>query len=124
MASKADLIEAVLQDLGVLQAGQTPDASDAALVGKRLERVLADLATRNVIYIPDGDEFDEQVSQHLTDILVEVCAPAFGRTREASVTANAEARLRTIQRIGKGVPGARLKVDRALLIGNRSRGRL
>lgn len=124
MASKAELIDAVLQDLGVLYAGQTADASDAALVERRLEAVLADLAQRNVIYVPPADDIDDQVFQLLTDILVETCAPAFGRGREYQVIERAESRLRTIARIGKGVPGARLKVDRSLLGASRRQGRL
>jgi len=125
MATRDDLIKAVLQDLGVLQAGESAVADDNALVSARIDPLLADLAVRNVIYIPDAVDISDGAFQYIVDILVELCSPAFGRPREAANIAQAEARLRTIQRIGKGVPGARLKVDCALVWSPwRSRGRI
>lgn len=125
MATRDDLIKAVLQDLGVLQAGESAVADDNALVSARIDPLLADLAVRNVIYIPDAEDIGEGAFQYVVGILVEICSPSFGRPRDAANVAQSEARLRTIQRIGKGVPGARLKVDRALVWSPwRSRGRL
>ncbi|TCR65443.1 hypothetical protein [Bosea sp. BK604] len=111
---KAALVREVLGELFSLASGQTPNADDTAWVEQRLDTTLAELARRNIIYIPDAESIEDAVFNALTAYLTEICGPKFGRPRDYGAKQAAEDELRTIQRIGRGT-GAMLRVDKALL---------
>jgi hypothetical protein len=116
------LTTAVLEELGAVGSGQTASAEDTAAVEAKIEPTLADLATRNVIYIPDPNDIDDAAFNHLVPYLAEVCAPKFGRPTSFAAKQAAEDMLRIIARIGRGT-GENLKVDRGLgVIGRRRYG--
>ena len=111
--TRDDLIRETLEELSALDATRVPEPEDAAKVGDRIDTTIADLAIRNVVYIADADEIDDSVFNALVGYLAEICAPKFGRVRDKAALADAEAQLRTIQRVGKGTGGT-LRVDPAL----------
>lgn len=74
--SLGDLAEAVLQNLGVLDAGQPIAAEDADLIQKRLFPVLEGLNNRDVIYI-DPDNIGNDVFLPLAKIMAWEVAMAF-----------------------------------------------
>lgn len=103
------LVLAVLERLDALKAS-TP-AIDATAISGRLPRILADLAARNVIYIPDVGTVEDDAHPAfvaLVDFVTGSFAPQL-----SGMASDAEGRLRTIQRIGK-CTGGTLKVDAAL----------
>ena len=59
MATQADLVERVLQELNILVSGETPTAADDAVVDDGIEEVQAELQERRLAYwalsaIPDA----------------------------------------------------------------------
>lgn len=114
MKTRANLVTAVLEDMGVLSVGATPSTDDQSFIEGRIDPFLEDLSVRNVIYISDFQSFPDQIFQHLVDLLVQHCGPAFGRAKNRDEIELIESRLRTIQRIGSGRPDNRLIIDRAL----------
>jgi hypothetical protein len=107
----------VLWQLGRVPPGGNPSALETAMVLRRLERILADLAARNVISIPDSTSIEEAHVDALSDYAAEVLAPQLAmppRPRDPGAKREAERALRTIARIGQGT-GALLTVDPALL---------
>ncbi|WNJ88468.1 hypothetical protein [Bosea sp. 685] len=112
--TKADLVREVLGELFSLASGQVPSAEDTAFVEQRIDPALAALAKRNVIYIPDAEEIDDEVFDALVAYLAQICGPKFGRPRDLAAKQMAEDELRTIQRIGGGT-GRTLRIDSALL---------
>lgn len=109
---KAALVQEVLGELFSLASGQTPTTDDTAFVESRIDTTLAELAKRNVIYIPDPEAIEDEVFNALAAYMAQICGPKFGRARDFAAKQAAEDELRTIQRIGRGT-GAMLTVDRA-----------
>ncbi|SFJ54477.1 hypothetical protein SAMN05216304_109126 [Bosea sp. OK403] len=112
--TKADLVREVLGELFSLASGQVPSAEDTAFVEQRIDPTLAALAKRNVIYIPDAEEIEDEVFDALVAYLAQICGPKFGRSRDLAAKQMAEDELRTVQRIGSGT-GRMLRIDRALV---------
>lgn len=111
--TQSALTTAVLEELGAVGSGQTAAAEDTAAVVAKITPSLIELATRNVIYIPDSNDIDDAAFNYLVAYLAEVCAPKFGRPTNQGAKQAAEDMLRTIARIGRGT-GGNLSVDRAL----------
>lgn len=120
MATRADLVREVLQDLSALDAVTSePPAEDKATVEARIPTALAELAEAAEAYIPvplaDDDEVEDAVFEPLAAYMVEVLAPKFGRPRDVIALDAAERRLRRIfhKRRNRGT-GRMLSVDPAL----------
>ena len=50
MATQADLVSRVLQELNILRAGETPTASDDTVVDEAIAEVMAELEERRIAY--------------------------------------------------------------------------
>ncbi|MFL5063472.1 MAG: hypothetical protein ACJ8FU_08670 [Xanthobacteraceae bacterium] len=114
--TKDKLVEQVLVTLGRTPPGGYPSTADKLLVTRQLDFILADLAGRNVIYIADSDSIEDAQFSPLVDYVGEVLAPQISmprRARDGEMQRQAEARLRTLSRIGQGT-GANLSIDAAL----------
>lgn len=111
MATKTrrDLIDQVLDNLGVLVIGQAPSDDMVSRVDGLLDAALANLAGREVVYVADAGtaappadgEIDETVFLPLADIVAFICAPKFNLAGDASLAAlstRAEENLRVIGR--------------------------
>jgi hypothetical protein len=68
MATQADLVSRVLQDLYILEAGATPDATSAVTVNTAIAEVQAELQERRISYWPLSD-IPEAVMRGLTMIV-------------------------------------------------------
>lgn len=121
--TRSALINAVLDEIGALAAGQTASAEDVAAVDGRIDPVLADLRDRGVIDVitegdagdlgPSGGAFADGPFNHVVRVIAEYVAPKFGRSADQAAIEFSERKLRTLSRIGKG-SGSMLRVDRAL----------
>ncbi|GAA0267239.1 hypothetical protein LNAOJCKE_2989 [Methylorubrum aminovorans] len=98
-----DLVQSVLEALGVVEAGQTASAKDRAVVSARVDPMLADLRQREIIALPSIAAADASTQLHLAAILALACALPFKVIGEAllpfqAAAAQAEAALRVIGR--------------------------
>lgn len=78
MASQADLVRTVLENLGVLAVGQSVTAEDSDAITRRLASKVADLNARAICFIPDTDDFEDAYLLPLAAIMAAECATAFG----------------------------------------------
>ncbi|BAQ43971.1 hypothetical protein [Methylobacterium aquaticum] len=78
-----DIVQDVLEQLGVVTPGQAPTSQDRGVVSARIAPMLADLRQREIIAFTDLASADAAHRRHLTTILVASCAPAFGATGAA-----------------------------------------
>lgn len=93
--TRVELIDQVLDNLGVLVEGQSPTAEMRAKVDRLVDAHCASLRTREVIYIadtgtaspPTGGEFDLEIFLPLADTLAMRSAPAFNLAGDASLMA-------------------------------------
>lgn len=106
MKTRANLVTAVLEDMGVLSVGASPSTDDQSFVEGRIVSFLEGIS--------DFQNYPDQIFQHLVDLLVQHCGPAFGRAKDRAEIELVEGKLRTIQRIGSGRPDNRLIIDSAL----------
>lgn len=108
-----DLAREVVAELFSLASGQPANTEDAARVVARIPGALAEMAGLNIIYIPDGNSVPDAAFNAVVSYIAEILAPNFGKPTDEAKKAGAEARLRTLQRIGTGT-GRMLTVDNAL----------
>lgn len=93
--TRTELIDQVLDNLGVLVEGQAPTAEMRSKVDRLLDPHVASLANRQITYIPDtgtanppsGGEFEQELFLALADSLAMRCAPAFNLAGDASLKA-------------------------------------
>lgn len=111
-AAGFNIVQHVLEALGVMAPGQVPSAQDQGVVTARIAPLLADLRAREVIAIPSLAAADPATLPHLATLLLGRCAPAFGpdaTARAGQVDAvSAEAALRGMARqfdVGAGTAG-------------------
>lgn len=95
--TRSDLINEALDLLGVVGVGQTPSAEDRAVIDGKIEPKIAELARREVVYVPDPDSVDDEIFDALATLIAEEAGPKFGRPRDISVRIEAEARLIEMQ---------------------------
>lgn len=75
--TRAELIQAALEELKVLAAGQSPSAEDSDKAERALEPLLAELAAREIVYVPSSDEIPLYVFGPLVRRLAGEIAGAF-----------------------------------------------
>lgn len=91
MKLRRDLLDRALSVLGVLASGQVAENEDLALVDSYVETTIADLTARDVIYIPDADEFDEKIFDDLAKVLANNARESFGLANDPRLAATAMA---------------------------------
>jgi hypothetical protein len=119
LKTRAELIEAALQALSAVGAGQDAGAEDQALVDARLDGILAELAARGVCHVGHADQIPAAWFEALATIVARHLAKPFALTGPelsdlVALAADAEARLRVMTR--KPGIGAMLRVDPALTL--------
>lgn len=107
--SREQLVELALKQMGVVGAGQTASAEDAADVDAYINTVMSDLATREVWTWGDPDQIADEAALHLADILGYAAAPAFGMERDEGKRLLSESRLRRLN--AEYLSGQPLQVD-------------
>ena len=78
MATRADLIERVLQNLGVWQAGQDLPPEDYRIVDQNLERHLAAMSKADVYQVDDANNVADEAMTEIASYLANEYAPVFG----------------------------------------------
>lgn len=78
--SLSDLTLAVMQDLGVIDAMDSPSASDHALVRGRYEALFSNLREESLAYWEEA-AIPLVVFQPVTDLVALHCGAAFGRPK-------------------------------------------
>jgi hypothetical protein len=78
MATRADLIERVLQNLGVWQAGQDLPPEDYRVVDQHLERHLAAMGKADVYQVDDANNVADNAMTEVAAYLANEYAPVFG----------------------------------------------
>lgn len=101
--TNAELVDAVLENLGVLAEGQTSEPEQTSRIQGRLPSILATLRSTEVFYLGNADAIPEDAFNALSDVVAYACHNSFGVTGEelqALKIADTEARvaLKTIQR--------------------------
>lgn len=76
--TRAELIQAALEEIKVLAAGQSPSAEDSDKVERALEPLLAELSAREIVYVADSNEIPMAVFGPLSRRLGAEVAGAFG----------------------------------------------
>lgn len=57
--TRADLVVKILEKLGVVPEGQAPEIEDTARVNRNLPALFAELAGREIVYVPDIENIPE-----------------------------------------------------------------
>jgi hypothetical protein len=99
--NQTQLISHVLEDLGVIGAGETAATEDSTAVSNRIAAVVADLSTRRIVTIADTNAIAAAVFPGLVRILAEDVAPKFGRATDLKAIAAAEALLGAVARLDR-----------------------
>src|SRR5512139_2948825 len=87
MATRADLIYRALRNLGALPQGQSPSAEEYQSISDIIDWTLAELEKRDVVYVKDVDNLEEQFVQPLGHIIAWRAAPEFGAAQDQSLAA-------------------------------------
>lgn len=87
MATKNDLALAVLEDLEVVAAGESPTAADSQLVIRRYNRLHEELVFKEIAFWESAssaasDTIPDRVMRALTKLMAVVCADAFGKVSD------------------------------------------
>lgn len=80
----SDLLQEVLENLGVLAAGQTPEQEDLARVSEKLPSIISTLGATEVVYIPDINNIPDEWFIPLSNCVAYYCKAKFGITGEAA----------------------------------------
>lgn len=118
--TREQLIEQVLDNLGVGAAGQAKAAEDTAKVDSLIDASFARLSALGIFDVPDSEEIQPEAFLALSNVVANDCAPSFalsGDERLAALARIAEGDLRMIVRAGSGSP--LLTTDRALGAGRK-----
>jgi len=135
--TRVEVIDQVLDNLGVIIEGQTPTAELRSKVDRRLNSVMAMLATLEIVYVadlgtaepPTGGEFDEELFLPLCDCVAWRCAAAFNLAGEPALKVLNDIGEDTLRRIGRPQRTRRMlrtdpqtRAPRVRVTGNFTRG--
>lgn len=84
--SQADLVQEVLENLGVLPAGQLPQLEDTTRVVEKLPSIVASVAAREIVYIPDINNIPQQYFIPFSIIVAYECKDKFGLIGDAAAS--------------------------------------
>jgi len=76
--TQADLVVAILEDLMILEVGQSVAPEDSEAITRRLGPKVEELNAKDIIFIADTDAIDDAVFLPLVRIMSAECASAFG----------------------------------------------
>ena len=112
MKTRVELVHEALKNLGYLPEGVTPDAETYAMVDGRLDGVLEELQAKDILYVPDSDEFKEEHFGPLGHILANACKARFGAPGDSGFQAEADKAERDLNAIeAQPYTGAILKTQ-------------
>ena len=76
--TQLDLITAVLEEMGVRDPGQDIASEDQDIIVRRIPGKVAELNNREVCYIADTDDIEDDLFLPFVKIMAAECATAFG----------------------------------------------
>lgn len=129
--TRAELINQVLDNLGILVPSQSPTDENVDRIDKLLDAVLASLANREIVYIadagspspPTGGEFDETIFLAVADMVALRVAGAFNLAGDANLQRLADQSEEELRVIGRPPPTRKtLTTDPMLRVGHRRYG--
>ena len=82
--TQADLLQEVLENLGVLAAGQTAETEDLARVSEKLPSIISTLGATEIVYIPDINNIPDEWFIPLANCVAYFCKAKFGVTGDAA----------------------------------------
>lgn len=97
MKTRTDLIVATLKLLNVLAAGQSPEPEDVDEIDGIIDGKISELNLRNIVYVVDTEEMEDELIDPLSVILANAAAPSFGQPRNEESRLIAEATLRSFK---------------------------
>src|SRR5262249_35917783 len=113
-----DLINRALSDLNVVGAGQDAEVEDFTDVSNRVETIVAELNSRDVMNVTDTEAIPGELFEPLVDYLVLKAGPGYGRPLSPQAALDAvEDRMREVSRAV--APRRVLATDGMLRAGNR-----
>lgn len=95
--TEADLLQEVLENLGVLAAGQTPEQEDLARVSEKLPSIIATLGATEVVYIPDINNINDEWFIPLSNCVAYYCKAKFGITGDAAAQVDQDYQVALLQ---------------------------
>lgn len=93
----ADLLQEVLENLGVLAAGQTPEQEDLSRVQEKLPSIVALLSATEVVSIPDLNNIPDEWFIPLSDCVAYHCKGKFGINGDAAAALDNDYQLALLQ---------------------------
>ena len=78
--TKADLVNAVIGNLGGLAIGQAPNVEDVAMVSGEIDSMLRMFAALDIVYIADADNIPGAVFSPLADMIAGELANDWGKS--------------------------------------------
>ncbi len=110
-----DLVNRVLSDLNVVGAGQDAEVEDFTDVSNRVETIVAELNSRDVMNVTDTDAIPGELFEPLVEYLVLKAGPGYGRPPAPQAALDAiEDRMREVTRAA--APRRVLVTDRMLRV--------
>lgn len=94
--TRRELIEQALENLGALAAGQTAQTEDVESIDNKVDPLLEELSTEQLVTVSDDDEIPSALFLPLATLLAEKSAPAFGRPSDQPTIDGAKALIRRI----------------------------
>lgn len=83
--TKSDLVNQVLENLGVLAVGQTAEVENTSRVDARISGILSTLRAREVFYLGDADNIPDEAFEPLSNVVSWECRSMFGVTGDELV---------------------------------------
>jgi len=80
---RSQLVTMALEELGAIEAGQTPESEDFQKVDSYVDGLLAELRVRNVATVDDDDEIPIEWTRSLAMLLADECPVPFGKSKLA-----------------------------------------
>lgn len=95
--TQADLLQEVLENLGVLAAGQTAETEDLARVSEKLPSIVSTLGATEVVYVPDINNIPDEWFIPLANCVTYYCKAKFGITGDAAVQVDQDYQVALLQ---------------------------
>lgn len=84
--TRNDLVEKIIEKLGVVPEGQPPEVDDISRVDRNLPSLINELAAREIVYVSDIDNIPDEWFLSLAKIAAYEFRNEFGVTGEFEVT--------------------------------------
>lgn len=81
--TRAELVVMALDELGVTDSANDPEAEDVAKVDERVDGLLGELAARGVVFVANQDEIPIEQSGPLAELLANEVAAVYGKAKKS-----------------------------------------